>query len=260
MAEERDTPQARERQESGAPMPEPQGDAERRSPGGPAPDKPAGASSEEPPTPGRAPASAPSGDLRARPAYGGRGGPPGRGGFSSREFGPGRSRDRGGRFGRGEEAESPYEERVVRINRCATVVKGGRRFSFSAVVVVGDRKGMVGVGFGKANEVPPAVEKATKDAKKNLVKVSLAGTTVPHRISGKYRTSKVVLVPAVEGTGVIAGAAVRAVVECAGVKDVLTKVYGSTNGLNVVKAALAALKSLRSPEEVSRLRGVEVAR
>ncbi|MGQ9591362.1 MAG: 30S ribosomal protein S5, partial [Planctomycetota bacterium] len=206
----------------------------------------------------RAHAGPPPGEPRSR--YGGRGGPPGRGGFSGRESGPGRSRDRGGRFGRAEDAESPYEERVVRINRCATVVKGGRRFSFSAVVVVGDRKGMVGVGFGKANEVPPAVEKATKDAKKNFVKVSLVGTTVPHRVWGRYRTSKVVLVPAVEGTGVIAGAAVRAVVECAGVKDVLTKVYGSTNALNVVKAALAALRSLRSPEEVSRLRGVEVAR
>jgi len=149
---------------------------------------------------------------------------------------------------------------VVKINRCATVVKGGRRFSFSALVVLGDRDSSVGIGFGKANEVPPSVEKAIKDAKKNFVKISLKGHTIPHQTFGEYRTSKVVLVPAVEGTGIIAGAAVRAVVECAGVKNVLSKVYGSTNPINVVKATLDALQKLRNVEDVSRLRGVEVAR
>lgn len=147
----------------------------------------------------------------------------------------------------------------MKINRCATVVKGGRRFSFSALVVVGDRAGTVGIGFGKANEVPPSVEKAVKDAKKNFVKVCLKGHTIPHQSWGRYRTSKVVLVPAVEGTGVIAGASVRAVVECAGVKNLLSKVYGSTNPLNVVKATLDALEQLRAAEEIARIRGVEVA-
>ena len=171
-------------------------------------------------------------------------------------------RGRGGRpdrgRGRDEEGDNRYEERVVKINRCATVVKGGRRFSFSALVVLGDRGGTVGIGFGKANEVPPSVEKASKDARKNFVKVFLKGNTIPHQTSGACRTSKVVLVPAVEGTGVIAGAAVRAVVECAGVKDVLTKVYGSTNPINVVKATLDALRKLRTVEDIARLRGVEV--
>lgn len=149
---------------------------------------------------------------------------------------------------------------MVKINRCATVVKGGRRFSFSALVVLGDREGTVGIGFGKANEVPPSVEKANKDARKNFVKVAIKGNTIPHQTEGEVLSSKVVLVPAVEGTGIIAGSAVRAVVECAGVKDVLSKVYGSTNPVNVVKATLEALKNLRTAEEVARLRGVEVVR
>jgi small subunit ribosomal protein S5 len=175
----------------------------------------------------------------------------------TREARGGRDRSRGRQPQ--EPQESRYEERVVKINRCSTVVKGGRRFSFSALVVLGDREGTVGAGFGKANEVPPSVEKAMKDARKNFMKVSLRGRTVPHRVMGEFRSSRVVLVPASEGTGVIAGAAVRAVVECAGIKDLLTKVYGSTNPLNVVKATLDALKNLRSREEVLRLRGVEVA-
>jgi small subunit ribosomal protein S5 len=186
-------------------------------------------------------------DLRSGGYRGGpsRGGPP--------------RRDRGGRGERGDDSdEGRFEERVVKINKCSTVVKGGRRFSFSALVVVGDRTGGVGVGFGKANEVPPAVEKGMKDARKNLVKVSLKGSTIPHRATGQVLATKVVLVPAVEGTGVIAGASVRAVVECAGIKDILTKVYGSTNPVNVVKATLAGLRSLRTREEVSRLRGVEL--
>jgi len=154
--------------------------------------------------------------------------------------------------------ESPYEEQVVKVYRCSTVVKGGRRFSFAALVVVGDRKGQVGFGYGKANEVPPAVEKAIKDARKRLEKINLAGRTIPHQVSAKYRATKVVLVPASEGTGVIAGAAARAVLELAGVHDVLTKVYGSTSAKNVVKATTAALTLLRNREEVASLRGVEV--
>lgn len=147
----------------------------------------------------------------------------------------------------------------MRINRCATVVKGGRRFSFSALVIVGDGESSVGIGFGKANEVPPSVEKAFKDARKSVQKISLKGNTIPHKIVGRYLSSKVVLVPASEGTGVIAGASVRAVVECAGIKNLLTKVYGSNNPLNVVKATMDGLRRLRTREEVSRLRGVEVA-
>lgn len=167
-------------------------------------------------------------------------------------------RDSGGRGRPGSDDESRLEERVVKINRCATVVKGGRRFSFSALAVVGDREGNVGVGFGKANEVPLSVEKAMKDARKNVTRVSLRGETIPHRVIGRFRSSKVILLPAGEGTGVIAGAAVRAVVECAGIKNILTKVHGSANPLNVVKATMHGLLQLRSREEVSRLRGVEV--
>ena len=146
----------------------------------------------------------------------------------------------------------------MKINKCSTVVKGGRRFSFSSLVVMGDREGSVGVGFGKANEVPPAVDKGIKDARKNMKKVSLNGGTIPHRTVGRWISTKVVLVPASEGTGVIAGASVRAVVECAGIKDILTKVYGSTNPLNVVKATMAGLESLRTREQVGQLRGVEL--
>lgn len=254
MAEERDISESPERRDSGAPS----APKSAESPAEQADQR--GEASAERGLEGETSAGTSGQEVEGRPALGPRTGAPPRRGFATREGFAGRSRERAGRMARGDESESPFEEKVVKINRCATVVKGGRRFSFSALVVVGDRKGMVGVGFGKANEVPPAVEKASKDAKKNLVKVALAGTTIPHRIWAKYRSSKVVLVPAVEGTGVIAGAAVRAVVECAGIKDVLTKVYGSTNPLNVAKAALAALKMLRTPEEVARLRGVEVAR
>ncbi|MCK6479751.1 MAG: 30S ribosomal protein S5 [Planctomycetaceae bacterium] len=150
-------------------------------------------------------------------------------------------------------------DKVVRINRCATVVKGGKRFSFSAMVVVGDGNGVVGQGFGKANEVPPAVEKAIKDAKKHLFKIPLRGQTLPHESRGQFGASIVQVLPAAPGTGVIAGDAVRAVMEAAGVKDVLTKVYGSTNPVNVVKAALDALGRMRTVTEVERLRGVKIA-
>ncbi len=150
-------------------------------------------------------------------------------------------------------------DKVVRINRCATVVKGGKRFSFSAMVVVGDGNGVVGHGFGKANEVPPAVEKAIKDARKHLFRVPLRGLTLPHEARGRFGASIVQVLPAAPGTGVIAGDSVRAVMEAAGVKDVLTKVYGSTNPVNVVKAAIDALGRMRTVTDVERLRGVKIA-
>lgn len=155
--------------------------------------------------------------------------------------------------------ETGFSEHVVRINRCVTVVKGGRRFSFSALVVVGDHNGQVGVGFGKANEVPPSVEKANKDARKNLVRVATRGTTIPHEVRGRYGASVVVLFPAAPGTGVKAGATVRALLVAAGVRDILTKVHGSTNPVNVVKAAMDALSRLRTKEQVERLRGVTLS-
>ena len=149
-----------------------------------------------------------------------------------------------------------FAETVVKIRRCAAVVKGGRRFSFNAMVVVGDRQGKVGWGYGKANEVPPAVEKAVKDGQRRMQKVLLKGTTIPHRVTGKYGAARVILLPAAPGTGVIAGASVRAVVEAAGIQNILTKAHGSSNPINLVKAALNALKQLRTAEEVQRLRGV----
>jgi small subunit ribosomal protein S5 len=157
-----------------------------------------------------------------------------------------------------EQEEKPLEDTVVKIYRCSKVVKGGRRFSFAALVVVGDRAGTVGVGYGKANEVPRAVEKAVKDAKKSLNKIALLDRTIPHRVNGEYRATKIALVPASPGTGVIAGSSARAVLEFAGVQDVLTKVYGSTSAKNVVKATLEGLLKLRSKEMVETLRGVEV--
>ena len=150
-------------------------------------------------------------------------------------------------------------DKVVKIRRCAAVVKGGRRFSFTAMVVVGDGQGRVGWGYGKANEVPPAVEKATKDATRNMQEVVLEGRTIPHRVMGKFGTARVVMIPAAPGTGVKAGAAVRAVCEAAGIHDVLTKAFGSTNPANLVKAAIQALRSLRAREEVERLRGVSLS-
>lgn len=157
-----------------------------------------------------------------------------------------------------EQEEKPLEDTVVKIYRCSKVVKGGRRFSFAALVVVGDRAGTVGVGYGKANEVPRAVEKGVKDAKKTLHKIALDGRTIPHQINGKYRATKVALVPASAGTGVIACSSARAVLEYAGVQDVLTKVYGSNSAKNVVKATLQGLLALRDKEMVEALRGVPV--
>ncbi len=154
--------------------------------------------------------------------------------------------------------EQPLEDTVVKIFRCSKVVKGGRRFSFAALVVIGDHAGTVGVGYGKANEVPLSVEKAVKDAKKSLHKINLVGRTIPHQITGKFRATKVVLVPASPGTGVIAGSATRAVLEYAGVQDVLTKVYGGNSAKNVVKATLDGLIKLRNKETTESLRGVNV--
>jgi len=150
-------------------------------------------------------------------------------------------------------------DKVVKIRRCAAVVKGGRRFSFTALVVVGDGQGKVGWGYGKANEVPPAVEKAVKDGSRNLVPIAMEGTTIPHVVNGHFGAAKVILVPAGPGTGVIAGAAVRAVCEAAGIKDILTKSFGTANPTNLVKATISALQELRSRGEVERLRGVSLS-
>jgi len=148
------------------------------------------------------------------------------------------------------------EERVVQINRVAKVVKGGRRFSFSAVVVVGDGAGHVGAGLGKAGEVPEAIRKGVEDAKKNLIRIPMVGTTIPHEVRTVYSASRVMLKPASQGTGVIAGGSVRAVVEAAGVRDILAKTLGSTNPVNVTRATIEALRSLHSAEELSARRGV----
>jgi small subunit ribosomal protein S5 len=149
-------------------------------------------------------------------------------------------------------------EKIVKIRRCAAVVKGGRRFSFAALVVVGDGRGRVGWGYGKANEVPPSVEKALKEASRSMVEISMEGSTVPHLIKGRYGAARVVLAPAGPGTGVIAGAAVRAVCEAAGIHNILTKSFGSNNPLSLVKATISALTQLRPKQEIERLRGVSL--
>ena len=153
-------------------------------------------------------------------------------------------------------SESP--EKVVQIRRCACVVKGGRRFSFTALVVVGDKNGRVGWGYGKAVEVPLAVEKAQKNSKRNMIRVPVVETTIPHQVIGRFRSSRVLLLPARPGTGVIAGECVRSVMEMVGISDILTKSFGSNNPINLVKATFNGLEQLRTREDVARLRGVEL--
>ena len=150
-------------------------------------------------------------------------------------------------------------EKVIKIKRCAAVVKGGRRFSFAALVVVGNGNGKVGWGYGKANEVPPSVEKAVKEGMRSMVEINLHEGTIPHLVKGRYGAAQVILLPANPGTGVIAGSAVRAVCEAVGIHNILTKSFGSNNPITLVKATIAALQSLRHQQEVERLRGVTLS-
>lgn len=155
--------------------------------------------------------------------------------------------------------DSEFEDKVIHINRCAKVVKGGRRFSFAAIVVVGDKKGQVGVGLGKAGEVPEAIKKAGKQAKKNLMKVSLAGNSIPHEVVGEWGASRVLMKPAPEGTGIIASSSIRAILEVAGIQNILTKSIKRDNPHNVVRATFDGLKQLRQFSEIAASRGKTVA-
>lgn len=161
-------------------------------------------------------------------------------------------------MGRQSHEDQEFEDKVIHINRCAKVVKGGRRFSFSAIVVVGDKKGQVGVGLGKAGEVPEAIKKAGKQAKKNLMKIPLDGNTIPHEVIGHFGASQVLMKPAPEGTGIIASSSVRAILEVAGVQNILTKSIRRDNPHNVVRATLEGLRSLRHFEEIAKARGKSV--
>lgn len=236
-------------------------------PATPATDAPATPAAETP-APG-APAltgtTAPAAGQGGAGGYQGGGGGRGPGGPGGRgRGGQGGGRGRGGQGGRRnqrdrnnqrDEAPSDHVEKVVFINRCAKVVKGGRRFSFSALMVVGDQKGKVGVGFGKANEVSECIRKATEDARKKLEPISLREHTIPHDVTGEFGGGHVLLRPASEGTGIIAGGAVRAIIEAVGIKDVLGKSLGSGNPANVLKATMDALRQLRTRQEIYELRG-----
>jgi small subunit ribosomal protein S5 len=155
--------------------------------------------------------------------------------------------------------DSEFEDRVIHINRCAKVVKGGRRFSFAAIVVVGDKKGQIGIGLGKAGEVPEAIKKAGKQAKKNLIKVPLDGNTIPHEVLGRFGASQVLMKPAPEGTGIIASSSVRAILEVAGIQNILTKSLRRDNPHNVVRATVTGLKSLRHFRDIAEARGKSVS-
>jgi small subunit ribosomal protein S5 len=147
---------------------------------------------------------------------------------------------------------------VIKIKRCAAVMKGGRRFSFAAMVVVGDGNGQIGWGYGKANEVPPSVQKATKQATRDMIQISVVNGTIPHQIQGKFGAAKVILIPAAPGTGIIAGQAVRSVCEAAGITDILTKSFGTNNPVTLVKATVSGLSNLRTKEQIERLREVSL--
>ncbi len=191
-------------------------------------------------------------------ATGNTGSRPPRGGGGGDRDGRGRRDDRGGRGGRDGGEKSNFLERVVAINRVSKVVKGGRRFSFTALVIVGDGNGMVGVGYGKAKEVPAAIAKGVEEARKSFFRVPLIGGTIVHPVQGEAAAGVVMLRPASAGTGVIAGGACRAVLECAGVHDILAKSLGSDNAINVVHATVAALKMIQRPEEVAARRGLSI--
>jgi small subunit ribosomal protein S5 len=194
-----------------------------------------------------------TGQSRGQGPSGATGGNPRGGGSTTRERdarGP-RARDRG-------RGDSEFQDRVVEIRRVAKVVKGGRRFNFSALVVVGDGNGRVGVGLGKANNVPAAIGKGQDRAKANMFQVPMRNTTIPHEVLGKFESSSVMLKPASEGTGVIAGGGVRAVMELAGIRDVLTKALGSTTAVNLVQATVEGLKKLRSKADIEQTRGVKI--
>ena len=157
-----------------------------------------------------------------------------------------------------DEQQSEFKEKLVAVNRVSKTVKGGRNMRFSALMVVGDENGRVGCGMGKAAEIPEAIRKGTDDAKKNMINVPIQGTTIPHEVIGRFGTGRVMLLPAPEGTGVIAGGSVRAVIEACGIKDIYTKLQGTNNPINAAKATIEGLRELRSPEEVARLRGKSV--
>ncbi len=162
------------------------------------------------------------------------------------------------KFNKETEGASSFDERVINVNRCSKVVKGGRNFSFSALVVTGDRKGQVGIGFGKANEVADAIRKGGESARKNLIRVPMNGTTIPHEIEAKYRAGRVMMKPASKGTGLIAGGAVRAVLELAGVSDILAKSLGSSNPFNVTKATMKAIGMMKTKQNIFDKRGIEI--